>query len=246
MNVYHITYAPQRKEVYLHFWGCNLSCKACLCLKEIYDCHLEETKMRLFYQNKENPSPPTEFLSLGEVLSLLKDLVIERAIYMGAEPTVDPQFPLLAEVIKKDFKAYNILLTNGFIIPPLSFIDEVVFSLKAFTDSLHKDYTGKSNKVALRNFPKIYKGVKRFKAESILIPGYIDREEIGRIAQFIASIDKSIPFRIDAYIPVGDNPWRRPYEEEIEEAVVESKKFLLNVSCLKGNEDLKFDVVRVF
>lgn len=246
MNVYHITYAPQRREVYLHFWGCNLRCKACLCLNEIYDCHLEETRRRIFYQDRESPLPPTKFLSLEGVLSLIKGLLIERAIYMGAEPTIDPQFPMLAEILKKDFKAYNILLTNGFIIPPLYHIDEVVLSLKAFTESLHKDYTGKSNRVALQNFPRIYERVKKFQAESIFIPQYIDKGEIGRIAQFIASIDKSIPYRIDAYIPVGDNPWRRPSEEEIEGAVDEAKKFLLHVSCLKGNEDLKFEVVRIF
>jgi len=81
---------------------------------------------------------------------------------------------------------------------------------------------------------------------SIFIPGYIDFLEIENITRFIGGVNKTIPYRIDAYIPVGDNPWRRPTPEEMEEAVSAAGRYLVNVSCLKGNEDLKFEVLRIF
>jgi pyruvate-formate lyase-activating enzyme len=79
-----------------------------------------------------------------------------------------------------------------------------------------------------------------------LIPEYIDYLEIENIARFIAAVDKGIPYRIDAYIPIGSNPWRRPTPEEMQRAVSTARRHLLNVSYLAGNEDLKFNVLRIF
>ena len=229
----------------LHFWGCNLSCRGCLRYKEIYDCHLEETKWSLFDPEKTAPLAPPPFLALAEVERILSDLDVRGVIFMGQEPAIDPELPRLAELLHKKFSSHNILLTNGFRLPNLKDIDEVVFSLKAVTDSLHRHYTGKSNRKALVNFVSLYKSGIKLRAESIFIPEYIDCPEIERIAKFIAEVGKSIPYRIDAYIPAGDNPWRRPTIEELKAAVTMARRHLTEVSCLTGNEQLKYEVIRV-
>ena len=246
MNIYHITYAPTVKTIHLHFWGCNLSCRACLLLKEIYDCHLEETRDGIFNKERKTAETPQRFLDLEEVMKILERLEVRAAIFMGAEPAIDPKLPQLAETLHNEFRSYNILLTNGFKLIDLEHIDEVVFSIKAVTDSLHRDYTGKSNKKALNNFVRLNQSGIMLRAESIFIPEYIDFLEIENIARFIGEVNKAIPCRIDAYIPVGDNPWRRPTPEELEEAASVAKRHLLNVSYLTGNEDLKFEVLRIF
>jgi len=245
MNVYHITYAPTVKTVHLHFWGCNLSCRACLLLKEIYDCHLAETKNGIFSKERETAEAPQRFLSLIEVMEILGKLEVRGIVFMGAEPAIDSQLPQLAESLHKEFKSYNILLTNGFIFADLKHIDEMVFSIKAYSDNLHRHYTGKSNKNALENFTKYHQSGVKLRAESIFIPEYIDCPEIEKISKFIAHVNKSIPYRIDAYIPIGDNTWRRPIPEEMGKAVGIARKYLDNVSCLTGNEELKFEVLRV-
>ena len=245
MNIYHITYAPTVKTVHLHFWGCNLSCRACLRLKEIYDCHLEETGNSIFNKDKKTAETPQSFLGLEEVMEILERLEVASVIFMGAEPTIDPQLPPLAKSLHREFKSYNILLTNGFKLIDLEHIDEVVFSIKAVTDSLHRHYTGKSNKKALNNFVRLNQSGIKLRAESIFIPEYIDSSEIENIARFIAGVNTAIPYRIDAYIPVADSPWRRPTPEEMEEAVTTAGRYLVNVSCLKGNEELKHEVVRI-
>ena len=246
MNVYHITYGPLAKIVQLHFWGCNLGCRACLLKREIYDCHLKETKDRIFQgQNMVNKTPE-KFLDLEEVMQLLGKLEVDEVIFMGAEPALDPQLPQLTEALHREFSSYNVLLTNGFYVPDLTHIDEVVFSIKAYTDKLHRDYTGASNKKALENFVTLYKSGVRLRTESVFIPEYIDGPETEEIARFIAGVDKSIPHRIDAYIPTGDNPWRRPAPGEIESAASLAGKHLQDVSYLTGSEDLRYEVVRIF
>lgn len=245
MNIYHITHSQRVGIAHLHFWGCNLDCRACLLKKELYDCHLAETKDGIFNAARENPRTPERFLSLEEVISILEKLKIKQVILMGAEPTIDPQLAALTEALHKKFGSHNVLLTNGFIFADLEHIDEVVFSIKAYTNELHRHYTGKSNKKALENFVQYYQSGVKLRAESIFIPEYIDYPEIENISRFIASVDKSIPYRIDAYIPIGDNPWRRPTSEEMEKVTSIARMHLDIVSCLTGNEDLKFEVLKV-
>jgi pyruvate-formate lyase-activating enzyme len=213
--------------------------------KERYDCHLAETKDSIFSPAKKSPGVPEHFLDGEEVTRILAGLEIREVVFMGAEPTTDPELPQLAEALRREFSSYNILLTNGFILADLKDIGEVVFSLKAYTNELHRHYTGKSNKKALENFVKYHQSGVKLRAESVFIPGYIDCPEIERISRFIAGVDNGIPYRIDAYIPIGDNPWRRPSPGEMEKAVSIAGKHLDNVSCLTGNEGLRFEVVRV-
>jgi pyruvate formate lyase activating enzyme len=245
MNIYHITHSPRVGSAHLHFWGCNLNCRACLLKKELYDCHLAETKDDIFNPAKKGLPAPERFLKLEEVMAILRKLEVRQVILMGAEPTTDPELSQLTEALHRDFGSYNILLTNGFILAGLDHIDEVVFSIKAYSDRLHRHYTGKSNRKALLNFVRYYQSGVKLRAESIFIPGYIDYLEIEKISRFIGQVDQSIPYRIDAYIPIGDSPWRRPAPEEMWKATDIARKYLANVSCLTGNEELKFEVFRV-
>ena len=245
MNIYHITYSPEPRTVCLHFWGCNLSCRACLCHKEIYDCHLEETKEAIFQPDKLAEPASETFLPLNQIQEVLRSLEVQQVIFMGQEPTIDPELPELARELHREFGSHNILLTNGFKVLPVADFDEVVFSIKAYTDSLHRDYTGKSNQEALDNFLYLYKSGVKLRAESIFIPEYIEHNEIENIAKFIARIDKNIPYRVDAYLQVAGNPWRRPSIDEMKAAVTAAKRHLNNVSCLTGNEELRNKVIRI-
>ena len=246
MNIYHITYGPTTKIVQLHFWGCNLRCRACLLKREIYDCHLAETKDRILHGQNETNQTPDKFLNIEEVIRILNRLDISEVIFMGAEPSLDPELPPLAKALHRKFSSHNVLLTNGFQLPDLNDIDEVVFSIKARTDTIHRDYTGTSNLKAIENFVTLYNSGIRLRTESVFIPEYIDAPEIENIARFIASIDRSIPYRIDAYIPIGDNPWRKPSPQETENTASLARRYLTDVSYLTGTEDLKYEVIRIF
>jgi pyruvate formate lyase activating enzyme len=83
----------------------------------------------------------------------------------------------------------------------------IKFDLKAFNDDLHQVLTGGSNSRTLENFSA---AAMRFHerpspplvvASTLLVPGYVDADEVGRIATFIAALNPSIPYALLAFHP---------------------------------------------
>lgn len=84
----------------------------------------------------------------------------------------------------------------------------VKFDLKAYDESLHLALTGVSNRRTLENFAR---AASRFAehpkappvvvASTLLVPGYVDAEQVGKIARFIASLDPKIPYSLLAFAP---------------------------------------------
>lgn len=140
----------------------------------------------------------------------------------------------------------NVLLTNGHELTEelLEHMDKICVSIKAYSDELHRKFTGRSNKNVLKNFEKIHDSGVSLSSESIYIPSLIEAEEIKKIARFISSIDQEIPYHIDAYIPVN-NLWRAPKPREIKNAVRGARRYLMNVTSLRGTEKLKCEVLNI-
>lgn len=85
----------------------------------------------------------------------------------------------------------------------------VKFDLKALDDRLHRALTGVSNRQTLENF---HRAATRFDerrpdgsppviASTLLVPGYVDPEEVGRIASFIAAVEPRVPYALLAFAP---------------------------------------------
>ena len=248
-NIYHITYSKEHSVGCLYFWGCNLRCKLCLLKKEAFDCHLPETRLRIYDPSYESERP-TRFLTLRKLMLLLDPLSLKQIVLMGAEPVCDPILPPILVSLKQSKDCSFVLLTNGRKFPPLSMVDEVIFSIKAITPALHRHYTGVDNKSILRNFTKIAasKSVS-LHVETVFIPDYVDEDEVLRIADFVASVDPEIPFRIDAYLPIQGLPWRAPQAHEIQSLAEKVRYLLSNTSCLYGDggkSELAYEVERIF
>lgn len=81
------------------------------------------------------------------------------------------------------------------------------FDLKAWDEGLHQALCGVSNRRTLENFRLAASLTRRRKtppplvASTLLVPGYVDREEVCHIARFIASLDPSIPYALLAFYP---------------------------------------------
>jgi len=246
-NIYHISYTPESKFSCLHFWGCNIECKGCLCKREIWSSLLKGHRLdHLTEPPKEIAQPPERFLDFEEVMQILGKLDVEKVRLEGMEPTIDPQYAKLTKALHDRLGTYNIVATNLYEMPSFEDTDMVVCGITAFTDSLHREYTGKSNEKILENMIKVYQSGIKLHVSPLFIPDYIGADETERIAKFTASIDKDIPCFIFPYYKAGDNPWRRPTHEEIDEAVGLAKRYLTNVYYYYGDEDLDFDVVTIF
>ena len=83
----------------------------------------------------------------------------------------------------------------------------IKFDLKAWNEELHIALCGVSNKRTLENFRLLASYIDRrpsppfLIASTLLIPGYIDEEEVSNIAGFIASFDPNIPYALLGFHP---------------------------------------------
>ncbi len=83
----------------------------------------------------------------------------------------------------------------------------IKFDLKAWSETIHYALCGVSNRRTLNNFRVLAGWQKERKepallfASTLLVPGYVDQEEVGQLARFIASLDPEIPYSLLAFYP---------------------------------------------
>lgn len=152
----------------------------------------------------------------------LADVVDDRTAcicYFGGDPTPQVFHALEASRIAVDAARQPLRIcweTNGS--TNLSFMKKMVslsletggcikFDLKAFDERLHRALTGTSNEWTLRNFRCAAALVDErpepplLIASTLLVPGYIDADEVGAIARFMAGLNRDIPYALLAFYP---------------------------------------------
>ena len=107
--------------------------------------------------------------------------------------------------------------TNGYMKPQflqraaeLSFESggNIKFDLKCWDENLAKAMCGVSNRPTLENFKIVGEGFYKRRPElpvltasTLLVPGYVDIEEVRGLSRFISEIDVSIPYTLLAFAP---------------------------------------------
>jgi pyruvate formate lyase activating enzyme len=153
----------------------------------------------------------------------LADAVDEQTsciCYFGGDPT--PQLPhsiRVARLALQNNKGRILRIcweTNGSMHPALVkqaaeiSLDSggcIKFDLKAWSEELHIALCGMSNKRTLENFHLLVEySLKRpsppfLIASTLLVPGYVDEQEISDIASFISSLNPDIPYSLLAFAP---------------------------------------------
>jgi len=244
-NIYHVSYTPEAKEVSLFFWGCNFSCRECLCKKNVYNYLITENLGLFDTEPTCVVNLPTRFLNLDELTDVLDGLDVSTVLLEGQEASLDPAYLPITEMLHKRYGTRNVLCTNAYRLPPLEHTDDVQISLKAFNDELHRHYTGKSNTRVFENVINLYKSGKKISLASLLIPDYITASEIERLAEFVGGVDKNIPFHILAFFKAYSSQWRRPAPGEMEEAGVLARRHLNRVWAWTGKEKMTCEVLRI-
>jgi pyruvate formate lyase activating enzyme len=140
--------------------------------------------------------------------------------YFGGDPT--PQLPHSLKVSQKAIKrAKGRILricweTNGSMNPDL--LKEMVdlsltsggcikFDIKAWNNSLHKALCGVSNERTKENFEWVAQWINRrpepplLIASTLLVPGYIDEQEVRGISRWMVSLHPDIPYSLLAFYP---------------------------------------------
>ena len=153
----------------------------------------------------------------------LADAVDERTsciCYFGGDPT--PQLPHALRVARLALRKRRGRIlricweTNGSMHPALLkqaaeiSLDSggcIKFDLKAWDEGLHIALCGVSNKRTLENFELLAEyAAKRpipplVVASTLLVPGYIDRQEVSNLAGFISHLNPDIPYSLLAFAP---------------------------------------------
>ena len=142
--------------------------------------------------------------------------------YFGGDPT--PQLPhalaaarLARDAAKKDGRLLRICWeTNGamqeswlkpMVESSLSNGGIIKFDLKAFSPEMHLALTGVSNSQTLQNFAALAPRVQErpevplLTCSTLMVPGYVDLEEIHGLARFIATLNPDIPYSLLAFYP---------------------------------------------
>jgi pyruvate-formate lyase-activating enzyme len=246
-NIYNITYYTNDDSIYVLFQGCNFHCKGCYIKDTKVDYHLpNDVKRRL--QTRD-----FRLLSLSEFKNIVEGLIVKGAVLGGEEPTLDEELPYVIDVLNR-LDIETLLTTNGSALNEKTVkelekvgLSSIRMSIKAYDANIHQVYTGQTNRQVLDNFMLLAKSRIKLTVESILIPGLIEYDEIERIAKFIASIDPTIPYRIDGFVPFHNAPWRSPSPKEVIKAAKVAKRHLENVyylHCKTGHKKRK--VVNIY
>ena len=140
--------------------------------------------------------------------------------YFGGDPT--PQLPHALEASRlaleknKDHILRVCWETNGTM--SFSYLEKMAkvslisggcikFDLKTWHDELNIALCGASNKKTLENFAQLSSWVEKrpdppfLIASTLLIPGYVDEEEVSAMAHFISSLNPNIPYSLLAFYP---------------------------------------------
>jgi len=159
----------------------------------------------------------------AEALAAKAEKKVSCICYFGGDPS--PQMPHSLETSRlalEKAKAENRILrvcweTSGYMNPKmaekaaeyaLESGGNIKFDLKAWDEALNIAMCGVSNRPTLANFKVI--GERFFKkrpelpvlcASTLLVPGYVEAEEVENMAKFVSEIDPNIPYTLLAFYP---------------------------------------------
>jgi len=181
-------------------------------------------------------SPATSAtLSAGELASAANSRTF-CVCFFGGDPATQMPHALAAT---KRLAARGVRIcweTNGMMHPKL--LDAAVqysletggcikFDLKAFDVELHLALTGVPNRRTLDNFAR---AARRYAerpeqplvvASTLLVPGYVDAEQVSKVARYIAALNPQIPYALLAFAPnfyLSDLPCTSARQAEVAEA----------------------------
>ncbi len=136
--------------------------------------------------------------------------------YFGGDPASQMPHALAASKLLAQRGVRVCWETNGAMHPRL--LDAAVqysldtggcikFDLKAFDEELHIALTGVSNRRTLENFERAARRSAERPhpplviASTLLVPGYIEADQVSKIARFIAALNPHIPYALLAFAP---------------------------------------------
>lgn len=194
---------PERgfKNLAVFYHGCTFNCLFC---------------QNWHYREELSEKTPITSLELAQAV----DGNTSCVCYFGGDPS--PQLPhsirtsRLALSQRKNRILRFCWETNGSMSP--RFLEEILdialesggcvkFDFKAFQESLNTALCGRSNNQTKANLELAARWLQKRKepplvvVSTLLVPGYVGKEEVSLIAKFVASLDPAIPYSLLGFYP---------------------------------------------
>ena len=186
--LYH--FLPKTKTLSLGTVACNFKCSFC------QNWSLSQTK-----DFKEE-----NYFSAESIVNLALKNSCNSISYTYNEPTIF--YPYARDICKiaKNKGLKNIFVSNGFeskevISDMIGLVDAINVDLKCFDEKYYKKLGGSLDKV-LENIETFYKNGIWIEVTTLVVPSKNDSfKELEKIASFLASISKNIPWHLSAFHP---------------------------------------------
>ena len=190
-------FLPGHKTLTIATPGCNLHCLGCQNY-EISQVRIDESNKSFF----ENTFVPPEY-----IVSKALETGSKSISYSYSDPIIFYEYMLDTAKLAKDRGLKNIMVTAGYITeePALELMDVIdAFSidLKFFSEKAYAKYS-KGKLEPILNFIKLcLKHGKWIELTTLLVPKYLDEEQLKLIAKFIAKeLGPHIPWHISRFFP---------------------------------------------
>jgi len=184
--------------------GCNLSC-----------CHCQNASISQV-KVSTTEKMPGHLHSAEEVVEAALVSGVKSISYTYVEPTVFFEFAIDCMKLAKAQGLKNIFVSNGFmsreateaIVP---YLDAINIDLKAFSDSFYRSVCGARLQPVLDSIQRIHKASVLLEVTTLVIPGHNDsEEELVDIAEFLCSVDPTIPWHVSGFYPTYKMTDRSP------------------------------------
>ncbi|MDA3955902.1 AmmeMemoRadiSam system radical SAM enzyme [Oceanispirochaeta sp.] len=181
-------FLPGSSSLSIGFSGCNLKCPFC--------------------QNHELVS--TSFTNQDITARFILEKVLESGFpsvsFTYSEPLVHIEFLIETAILLKENNIAPLLVTNGCINPEpgrwlISHMDAIKVDLKSFNSQWYKNEL-QGDLDSVKEFISMASSMVHLEVVTLIIPGKNDSEsEIRESSEFLACLNRSIPFHLTAYYP---------------------------------------------
>jgi pyruvate formate lyase activating enzyme len=182
--------------------GCNFKCEFCQNW-ELSQSPKNNSKLPVRNAEKsEKKTWPPE-----KIIKFCLDKKIPSIAFTYNEPTVFFEYAFDTAAMARKYGIKNVLVTNGYFSSEagkkwIGTLDAANIDLKSISDKFYKNRCGTSLEPVLNNIEFFFKKNIWIELTTLLIPGENDSpEEIKKIAEFIKSISKNIPWHISRFHP---------------------------------------------
>lgn len=194
--LYH--FLPKTFAYSIGTFGCNFKCGFC----QNFD--ISQAKESKFFTKGIFGTDMTPEQIVNEALKTK----CKSIAYTYNEPTIFIEFVKDVAVIAKKKGLKNVLVTNGYMTKECfdfvsDYVDAMNIDLKGFSDEFYIKNCKAKLEPVLETIKRAHEKGIHIELTTLLIPGENDSEkELCGIANFIASVDKNIPWHISRFFPM--------------------------------------------